>query len=320
MPNLQVAGSPAKRDAPGGRALDPSVPSIPLATIFARAIVRRSSFARGQTHRLGRQALEVPRNSGTGRPRGVSSASIAKAPSKLIALRRAAGTLQAADSRDNGSSRRGLSRLRMRRACAAIPAARRIKNQDGPDVASSTSSDSQVTDRYATALFELAEEAGELDAAENALLVLRETFAASAELAEALRNPAFTRADKKAVMARVAEASGAAGPTFDGFLGALESHGRFAFLPAICDRFAVLMSEHRGETNVQVTAARPLSDVQSEALAAKVGETIGGVVKLDVTVDPALIGGLVVRVGSKMIDSSIRSKLANLQTAMKEIG
>lgn len=156
------------------------------------------------------------------------------------------------------------------------------------------------------------------------MLALRDTFKDNADLGEAMKNPAFSREDKKAVMGKVAEAmAGAAGgrwETLDGLLGALESHGRFAVLPAIARRFVDLMAAHRGETRAQVTAAMPLSDTQADALAAKIQEAVGGVVKLDVTVDPALIGGLIVRVGSKMIDSSIRSKLSNLQTAMKEVG
>ncbi|MEM7745148.1 MAG: F0F1 ATP synthase subunit delta [Pseudomonadota bacterium] len=190
-------------------------------------------------------------------------------------------------------------------------------------MASSSSSDAQVAERYATALFELANESGQLNMAEGALTALRDTFEASPELAETLRNPAFTRADKRAVMARVAETiSGAGGgwATFDGFLGALESHGRFAVLPKICEQFVQLMAEHRGEVRAQVTAAMPLSDTQINALASNIQSAVGGTVKLDITIDPSLIGGLIVRVGSKMIDSSIRSKLSNLQTVMREVG
>ncbi|MEM0988298.1 MAG: ATP synthase F1 subunit delta [Pseudomonadota bacterium] len=191
-------------------------------------------------------------------------------------------------------------------------------------MASSSSSDTQVADRYATALFELAAEAGELDRGEAVMRALRETFEGGPELTAALRNPAFSRDDKKAVMMRVADglagAAGGAWPTLEGLLSALEGHGRFAVLPAICNRFLELMAAHRGETRAQVTAARPLSDTQIDALAAKIQEAVGGIVKLDITIDPSLIGGLIIRVGSKMIDSSIRSKLSNLQTVMKEVG
>ena len=95
---------------------------------------------------------------------------------------------------------------------------------------------------------------------------------------------------------------------------------RLFALPAVIDMVARLAAEHRGEITADVTAARALSDAQTEALKAQLAGATDRTVRLNVTVDPALIGGLVVRLGSRMIDTSIRSKLGALQTAMKEVG
>lgn len=173
--------------------------------------------------------------------------------------------------------------------------------------------------RYATALFELAEEADELDRAEADLTQLAETLEQSAELGELIRNPIYSREEQGRAMGAVTERMGLS-RLVQNVVGVMAAKRRLFALPAMIAQFHALMTQHRGEITADVTAAQPLSDTQRKALAAKLKESLGRDVNLDVSVDKDIIGGLVVRVGSKMIDSSIRSRLARLQNAMKEVG
>ncbi len=120
-------------------------------------------------------------------------------------------------------------------------------------------------------------------------------------------------------MASVAEAMGLSALVRN-VVGLMATKRRLFVLGDVIDIFAQLMAEHRGEVTADVTAARALSDAQQAALVSTLKAAIGREVKLNVTVDEEIIGGLVVKVGSKMIDTSIRSKLASLQNAMREVG
>jgi F-type H+-transporting ATPase subunit delta len=120
-------------------------------------------------------------------------------------------------------------------------------------------------------------------------------------------------------MAAVTEAMGLSA-LVGNVVGLMATKRRLFVLGDVIDIFAKLMAEHRGEVTAEVTAARALSDGQQAALVSTLKAAIGREVKLNVTVDEGIIGGLVVRVGSKMIDTSIRSKLASLQNAMREVG
>ena len=95
---------------------------------------------------------------------------------------------------------------------------------------------------------------------------------------------------------------------------------RLFVVPGLIAQVKALIAAERGEVTAEVTSAKPLTKAQTEALAATLKESVGKDVKIDVTVDESLIGGLVVKVGSRMIDTSIRSKLAQLQNVMKEVG
>ena len=178
---------------------------------------------------------------------------------------------------------------------------------------------SGVAGRYATALFELALESGALEEVEGDLDALKTAIAESDDLADLIRSPLYGRAEQAKAMAAVAKAMGL-GQTVTNLVGLMASKRRLFALPQVIDMVAALAAEHRGEVTAQVTAARELSDAQVEALKAKLAGATDRTVKLDISVDPALIGGLVVKLGSRMIDTSIRSKLAGLQTAMKEVG
>ena len=110
------------------------------------------------------------------------------------------------------------------------------------------------------------------------------------------------------------------GPITGNLIGLMARKRRLFVLPAVAEIFTALLAEHRGEVTAKVTAARLLSDAQIEALKTTLREKLEREVKLDIMIDPAIIGGLIVKVGSRMIDTSIRSKLAGLQNAMREVG
>ncbi|MEM9058819.1 MAG: F0F1 ATP synthase subunit delta [Pseudomonadota bacterium] len=173
--------------------------------------------------------------------------------------------------------------------------------------------------RYATALFELASEAGSLDQTETDLVALGAAIEDSADLSSLLRDPIYSREQQGSAMAAICDKMGLS-PLVKNVVGLMATKRRLFAVPELVTVFQALMAEHRGEITADVTAARPLSDTQANALVEQIKGAIGREVKLNVNVDEAIIGGLVVKVGSRMIDSSIRSRLANLQNAMKEVG
>src|SRR5690606_7246656 len=129
----------------------------------------------------------------------------------------------------------------------------------------------------------------------------------SVELGDLIRNPVYTRAEQGAALGAVAERMGVS-PLVRNVVGLMAEKRRLFALPETIAQFRALLAEHRGEVTAEVTSAHPLSDAQRNALAGKLKESLGRDVKLNVSVDEDIIGGLVVRVGSRMIDSSIRSR------------
>jgi F-type H+-transporting ATPase subunit delta len=170
--------------------------------------------------------------------------------------------------------------------------------------------------RYATALFELARDERKLDAVGTSLAALKQGLADSAELRALTTSPLVGREDAlKAVKA----VSGAMGldPITTNFLGVMAQNRRLSQLGSVIRFFNLLAAAHRGETTAEVTSARPLDDDQIAALKNNLKSRLGRDVAVDLNVDPAILGGLVVQVGSQMIDGSIRTKLNNLASAMK---
>lgn len=148
---------------------------------------------------------------------------------------------------------------------------------------------------------------------------MAEALKDSTDLQQLIDNPIYTRAEQGTAMGAICDKMGVSA-LVKNVIGLMAAKRRLFALPAVISMFKALMAEHRGEITAEVTAAHSLSDAQSSALVDQIKSAIGQDVKLNVTVDEAIIGGLIVKVGSKMIDSSIRSKLANLQNAMKEVG
>ena len=178
---------------------------------------------------------------------------------------------------------------------------------------------SSAAGRYATALFELAGESDALAPTEQDMAALGQALDASDDLRALISTPIYTRDDQSRAMASVAGAMGLSA-LVKNVVGLMAGKGRLFMLGDVIEIFAKLMAEHRGEVTADVTAARALSEAQQAGLASTLKAAIGREVKLNVTVDEDIIGGLVVKVGSKMIDTSIRSKLASLQNAMREAG
>ena len=173
-----------------------------------------------------------------------------------------------------------------------------------------------LSGRNATALFDLAIDGNALDAVATSLATLKDALAQSDDLKTLVSSPMVTRKAAAAGIAGVAAALGLDKLTTS-FLGVLAGNRRLAALPAIIRDFNALAAARRGEISARVTAAHPLSATQQKALAAKLKAGLGRDVALDITIDPAILGGLIVRVGSRMIDSSLKTRLDSLGQALK---
>ena len=186
-------------------------------------------------------------------------------------------------------------------------------------MASSTSLTSGVAGRYATALFEIGKESKSLDKVEADVVALEAALVESDDLRGMIASPVFSREDQGKAIAAVA-AKMDLGPAVSNTLGLMAQNRRLFVVPGLISQLKGLIAAERGELTAEVTSARPLGDAQIEALKRSLKDNLGKDVKIDATVDQDLIGGLVIKVGSQMIDSSIRSKLAHLQNIMKEVG
>jgi len=176
--------------------------------------------------------------------------------------------------------------------------------------------EASLAGRYATALFELAREERQLEAVGASLAALRQALRESTDLAELVANPLIDRQDKVRAATATAEAMNL-DPVTRNFLGVLARNGRLAALGDVIRVFNLLAARHRGEITAEVVTARPLDDDQVEALKSNLRARMGRDISVDMQVDPSVLGGLVVKIGSQMIDGSIRTKLNNLAYAMK---
>lgn len=194
-----------------------------------------------------------------------------------------------------------------------------------------------VAGRYASALFELAldvesgaddgleafaaEVSGRsaISAVEEDLGGLLAALKESADLRRLVRSPVFGRGDQVRAMNAVLTAAGA-GTMTRNFVSLVATNGRLFALEDMISNFQTLAASHRGEMAATVTSATVLGDEHVAALKASLKETLGQDVQLELKVDESLIAGLVVKVGSRMIDSSLKTKLTNLKIAMKEVG
>jgi F-type H+-transporting ATPase subunit delta len=173
--------------------------------------------------------------------------------------------------------------------------------------------------RYAQALFELAGERGALDAVAADLDTLSRMFDDSADFARLVRSPVIKRDAAGKAVAALSKGANFNALTAN-FLGLLAKNRRLFELAAMIKAFRNLLADSRGEVAAEVVSATPLSDKHLAAIADALKVSTGAKVALSPRVDPALLGGMIVRVGSRMVDSSLRTKLSKLELAMKGIG
>jgi len=176
-----------------------------------------------------------------------------------------------------------------------------------------------IAERYALALFELANDQGSLDQVSTDLTGLQQAITECADLRRALTGLNLQRDTQARAIMAVAQAAGFSQLTIN-FVGLLGKSRRLDALPQIIVSFHERLARRRGEVTAKVGTAQPLSAAQMDTLTTALKTAFGGKVAIDVTVDPSLLGGLVVKVGSRMVDSSVKSKLQNLKLAMKGVG
>lgn len=170
--------------------------------------------------------------------------------------------------------------------------------------------------RYAIALFELAREEKQLEAVGASLASVKQALAESEEFRALTTSPLVGR---ELAMRTIASTAGAMtlDPITTKFLGLLAKNRRMAQLGNVIRAFNTLTARHRGEINAEVISAHPLDDDQVDAIRKNLRTRMGRDIAVDTHVDPTILGGLVVKIGSRMIDGSIRTKLNNLAHAMK---
>ncbi len=176
-----------------------------------------------------------------------------------------------------------------------------------------------IAARYATAVFELAKENKSLSTIEQDVDALDAALNESADLRDLIHSPVYSRDAQGRAITAVAGKMGLS-DTITNVLGLMASKRRLFVLPQLLRALRERIAADKGEVTADVATAKALTKTQTDKLAKSLKASVGKDVKINATVDESLIGGLVVKVGSKMIDTSIRSKLANLQNAMKEVG
>jgi F-type H+-transporting ATPase subunit delta len=186
-------------------------------------------------------------------------------------------------------------------------------------VAGAADSNSGAAARYATALFELALEESALDEIGAQLAQFEAALDASGDLRRLVKSPVFSAEEQGRALAAVLEKLKIEGLTRNFLLLAAKNRRLFA-VPDMIGAYRAMLARHRGETSATVTAATKLTEAQAEAVKQALKAALGKDVLLEERVDPSLLGGLVVKVGSRMIDSTLRTRLNSLKVAMKEVG
>ena len=193
------------------------------------------------------------------------------------------------------------------------------RRRSGKPVAKHHSQTSALAARYAKALHELAEDDKALADLENDVGRFATLHDQSDDLQAFIRSPVYRREEQVRAIEAVLKQAGIEG-TVANFFKVIASNGRLFAVPAIIAAFRELAAKRRGEVTAEVTSAEPLSETHVAALKEALKGALGKDVTLDAHVDPSLIGGLIVKVGSRMIDSSLKTKLTSLKLAMKEVG
>ena len=176
-----------------------------------------------------------------------------------------------------------------------------------------------IAARYASAVFDLAKEGGSLAALETDIDAIDAALSESDDLRALINSPLYSREEQTTAISAVAAKMGLTDTTGN-TLKLLGEKRRLFILPQLIAALRAQLAEEKGEVTAEVTSAKALTKTQSDKLAKSLKATVGKDVKINAAVDESLIGGLIVKVGSKMIDTSIRSKLSALQNTMKEVG
>jgi len=178
---------------------------------------------------------------------------------------------------------------------------------------------SGIAARYASAVFELAKDASDLKTLESNVQDLDTVLADSSDIRDLINSPVVSREDQANAIAAVAKKMKLM-PIVSNTLALMASKRRLFVLPALVAQLRALIAEEKGEITAEVISAKAMTKTQTDKLAKAIKARIGKDVKIAATVDEELIGGLVIKVGSQMIDTSIRSKLNSLSNVMKEVG
>jgi F-type H+-transporting ATPase subunit delta len=177
---------------------------------------------------------------------------------------------------------------------------------------------SGMAGRYANALFELARENKATDAVKADLEQFDALIAGNADLARLVRSPVFGADEQLKALSAILDKAGISGLAAN-FLRVITTNRRLFAVRDMIRAYRALVARHKGEVTAQVTVAEPLSDTNIDALKGALKSVTGGKdIDLDVRIEPAIIGGLIVKVGSRMVDSSLRTKLNAIKLAMKE--
>jgi F-type H+-transporting ATPase subunit delta len=183
-------------------------------------------------------------------------------------------------------------------------------------VASEGTGVSGLADRYAAALFDLADDRKALDQVADDLRQLRALLVESDDLRRLVRSPILSRSEQAKAIAAVAQRAGLS-PLTCSFLGLVAQNRRLFAVPGMITAFLARLASRRGEITAEVVSAQELTPAQLGAVSDQLKKAMGSKVAVEVRVDPSLLGGLVVKIGSRMVDASLRSKLHRLQLAMK---
>ncbi|GEO12561.1 F0F1 ATP synthase subunit delta [Microvirga aerophila] len=177
---------------------------------------------------------------------------------------------------------------------------------------------SGVALRYATALFDLASEANAVDAASGDLGRFNEMIQGSEDLQRLIRNPIFTAEEQSDAIAAILDRAGISGLAGN-FIRLVAAKRRLFALPDMIRAYGDLVADAKGIVRAQVILAEEPSDTVMNEIKAALRDVAKADVSLDVKIDPSLIGGLIVKMGSRMVDASVRTKLNSIRLAMKEV-
>jgi F-type H+-transporting ATPase subunit delta len=176
-----------------------------------------------------------------------------------------------------------------------------------------------IAQRYASAIFDLANDGKALPKLESDVAALSEALAASDDLRDLIASPIYSREEQGKAIAAVANKMGLT-ELMGNSLSLMASKRRLFVVPQLIAALREMIAEHKGEVTADVVSAKALTKAQEDKLAKTLKSSFGKDVNVNVTVDESLIGGLVVKVGSQMIDTSIKARLNALQNTMKEVG